>query len=114
MKVVTGSLPPGLQFGEEPGCEYTITGTPTHAGTYSFTVQITPQPDNLGQPAGPSGTQRLTITIGTGKSDRHDDGVLRLSLASGPDPCGNGRSCNVTVTDGLGSSVTATVPAPTY
>jgi hypothetical protein len=69
MSVVSGSLPPGLQFGE-PICEWTISGTPAKAGTYSFTVQITPQPDNLGQPAGPSGTQQLTITIGTGSSDR--------------------------------------------
>jgi hypothetical protein len=69
MTVVSGSLPPGLQFGE-PVCEWTITGTPTQAGTYSFTVQITPQPNNLGQSAGPSGTQQLSITIGTGGSDR--------------------------------------------
>ena len=69
MKVISGSLPPGLQFGE-PICEWTITGTPTKAGTYSFTVQITPQPNNLGQIPGPSGTQQLTITIGTGSSDR--------------------------------------------
>jgi hypothetical protein len=69
MKVVSGSLPPGLQLGE-PVCEWTITGTPAQAGTYSFTVQITPQPNNLGQPAGPSGTQQLTITIGTGSADR--------------------------------------------
>lgn len=69
MTVVSGSLPPGLQFGQ-PACEYTITGTPTRAGTYSFTVQLTPQPNNLGQPAGPSGTQQLSITIGSGSSDR--------------------------------------------
>jgi hypothetical protein len=69
MTVVSGSLPPGLQFGQ-PDCEWTITGTPTHAGTYPFTVQIAPQPNNLGQSAGPSGTQQLTITIGTGTSDR--------------------------------------------
>ena len=69
MKVVSGSLPPGLQFGE-PICEWTITGTPTQAGTYSFTVQIAPQPNNLGQSAGPSGTQRLAVTIGGGTSDR--------------------------------------------
>jgi Putative Ig domain len=69
MAVVSGGLPPGLQFGE-PGCEWTITGTPTQAGTYSFTVQITPQSNSLGQPGGPSGTQQLRITIGTGGSDR--------------------------------------------
>jgi hypothetical protein len=59
MKVISGSLPPGLQFGE-PVCEWTITGTPKKAGTYAFTVQITPQPNNLGQIPGPSGTQQLT------------------------------------------------------
>ena len=69
MKVVSGSLPPGLQFGE-PICEWTITGTPTQAGTYSFTVQIAPQPNNLGQSAGPDGTQQFSITIGTGTSDK--------------------------------------------
>jgi hypothetical protein len=69
MNVISGSLPPGLQFGE-PDCEYLISGTPTKAGTYSLTVQITPQPNSLGQIPGPSGTQQLTITIGSGSSDR--------------------------------------------
>lgn len=69
MAVVAGSLPPGLQLGE-PICEWEITGTPTKAGTYSFTVRITPQPDGLGNPSGPSGTQSFTITIGTGSADR--------------------------------------------
>ena len=69
MKVASGSLPPGLQLGL-PDCEWTITGTPAKAGTYAFTVQITPQPNNLGQIPGPSRTQQLTITIGTGSSDR--------------------------------------------
>jgi hypothetical protein len=64
MKVTSGSLPPGLQFGE-PDCEWTVTGTPAKAGTYAFTVQNTPQPNNLGQIPGPPGTQQLTITIGT-------------------------------------------------
>jgi len=160
MKVISGSLPPGLQFGE-PVCEWTITGTPTRAGTYSFTVQITPQPNNLGQSAGPSGTQQLTITIGTGSSDRlvitaavynghqfrlyvdgfdvnvsalysvsvtstgkviipaqpnrgaSDDGFLALTAAV-PDPCGLSNSCDVTVSDSLGSSVTVIVPPAKY
>jgi hypothetical protein len=47
-------------------------------------------------------------------SNANDNGVLRLSFASGPDPCGNGLACNVTVTDSLGSSVTVTVPVPSY
>ena len=69
MQVISGSLPPGLQLGE-PDCEWTVTGTPTQAGMYPFTVQITPGVNNLGQIPGPSGTQQLTITIGTGHSDR--------------------------------------------
>lgn len=69
MSVVSGSLPPGLQL-SEPICEWVISGTPTQAGTYSFTVQITPQPDGFGNPRGPSGTQQFTITIGTGSADR--------------------------------------------
>ena len=69
MSVVSGSLPPGLQLGE-PVCEWVISGTPTKAGTSTFTVQIAPQPNNLGQPAGPAGTQQFSITIGTGSSDR--------------------------------------------
>jgi hypothetical protein len=70
MSVVSGSLPPGLQLGE-PICEWEITGTPTGpAGTYSFTVKITPQPNNLGQMVGPDGFQQFSITIGTRNADR--------------------------------------------
>ena len=64
MSVISGSLPPGLQLAEPGICgEWIITGTPTQAGTYAFTVQITPTQDGGG---GPPGTQQLTITIGTG------------------------------------------------
>lgn len=69
MTLAGGSLPPGLQLGE-PICEWEITGTPTKAGTYSFTVQIAPQPDGFGNPTGPAGTQQFTVTIGTGNADR--------------------------------------------
>ena len=66
--VVSGSLPPGLQLASQNGDPWTITGTPTTAGTYAFTVQI--QASNSNGPYGPSTTQQLTITIGTGSSDR--------------------------------------------
>ena len=66
MKIISGSLPPGLQL-SLPSTEWTVTGTPTKAGTYPFTVQITPGQAIGG---GPAGTQQLTITIGTGSSDR--------------------------------------------
>ncbi|HXY71002.1 MAG TPA: hypothetical protein VEM41_00535, partial [Actinomycetota bacterium] len=68
MKLVSGSLPPGLQLGE-PLCEWEVSGTPTAAGTYTFTVQIAPQPNFEGV-VEPVGTQQLSITIGTGSSDR--------------------------------------------
>ena len=69
MSVISGSLPPGLQLGE-PICEWEITGTPTATGTYNFTVQIAPQPNNLGQTVGPDGTQQFSITIGSSTADR--------------------------------------------
>jgi len=72
MSVTSGSLPPGLQlsgptFGA--ACNNIISGTPTTAGTYPFTVKVQAQGNGSGTP-GPSSTQQLTITIGTGKSDR--------------------------------------------
>ena len=71
MSVVSGSLPPGLQLDEQFNINYwTIDGTPTQAGTYAFTMQVTPWNNNAGGIVGPSGTQQLTITIGTGHSDR--------------------------------------------
>jgi hypothetical protein len=66
--VASGSLPPGLQLASQNGDPWTITGTPAKAGTYAFTVQITAS--NTNGPYGPSATQQLTITIGTGSSDR--------------------------------------------
>src|SRR5262252_6411311 len=72
MSVTSGSLPPGLQlggptFGQD--CNNIISGTPTTAGTYPFTVKVQAQGNGSGTP-GPSGTQNLTITVGTGSSDR--------------------------------------------
>jgi hypothetical protein len=157
MTIISGALPPGLQL-SLPSTEWTVTGTPTQAGTYSFTVQFTPTQDVGG---GPAGTQQLTISISTGSSDRlvvtgaaynghqsrlyvagydvnlsalysvsvtatgklligaqpnhsaWNDGFLALS-ANVNDPCGTTHSCNITVTDSLGSSVTVTLPPAKY
>ena len=51
--VVGGTLPPGLEL---PRRENTISGTPTTAGTFTFTVRVT---DDLGA----SSEQTFTITI---------------------------------------------------
>ena len=157
MAIISGSLLPGLQL-SLPDTEWTVTGTPTKAGTYPFTVQFTPTEDIGG---GPSGTQKLTITIGTGSSDRPvvtgvsynghqfrlyvdgfdvnisalysvyatstgevlipaqantstwDDGLLALT-AHINDPCGTINSCDITLKDSLGSSVTVTLPPAKY
>ena len=54
--VISGSLPPGLQLVDPGVCsEWIITGTPTQAGTYAFTVQITPSPTTSASPPGYSG-----------------------------------------------------------
>jgi hypothetical protein len=159
MKIISGALPPGLQL-SLPGAEWIVTGTPTQAGTYPFTVQFTPTQDNpFGQ--APPGTQQLSITIGTGGSDRltaiaatynrHQgrlyvdgfdvntsalysvsktstgqlvipaqpnrstwhDGILTLA-AYVNDPCGLLGTCNITLHDSLGSSVTITLPPAPY
>jgi Putative Ig domain len=61
--VVAGSLPPGLEQ-EELGSETAMVfGTPTKAGTFTFTLQVT---DN----AGATERQAFSITIGTGTLDR--------------------------------------------
>ena len=39
MKVISGSLPPGLQFGE-PICEWTITGTPLSVANAGITGNL--------------------------------------------------------------------------
>ena len=159
MTIISGSLPPGLQL-SLPSTEWTVTGTPTKAGTFSFTVQFTPTQDTP-TGGGPPGTQQLTITIGTGSSDRllvtgtayngHQfrlyvdgfdvntsalysvyktstgklvipaqpnnsawhDGFLALT-ASVADPCGTLNSCQITLKDSLGSSVTVTLPPAKY
>jgi hypothetical protein len=57
--VTAGALPPGLTINAADGL---ISGTPTTAGEYSFTVQAVLTPDPLKTPAR-SDTKSLTITV---------------------------------------------------
>jgi hypothetical protein len=99
--VASGSLPPGLQFGL-PGQVATITGTPTTAGTYSFAVELANVNNASGQICGPTGTQQLTITIGTGTSDRpanmHASFNLHTGFGLGGYDANNGARWSVSVT----------------
>ena len=63
--ILVGSLPPGLSLGPSTGI---ISGTPTTAGAYSFTVKVT---DSVGG----SATKVLSITI---------NAVLTITTASVP------------------------------
>jgi hypothetical protein len=158
MKVISGSLPPGLQLSLF-STEWTVSDAPTRAGSYPFTLQFSPTQD--APQSGPPGTQQLTITIGTGSSDRlanvkaaynghqfrlyvsafdvniralysvqvtstgkqliapqpngsaWNDGSLAM-VAEVSDPCGTNNSCNLTVTDSLGSSVMVTLGPARY
>jgi len=61
---IIGTLPPGMTSRKPPGCTSTVCGlefigTPTQAGTFSFTVQVT---DSLGT----VGQQSLTLIINSG------------------------------------------------
>ena len=99
--VASGSLPPGLQFGL-PGQVATITGTPTTAGTYSFAVELANVNNASGQICGPTGTQQLTITIGTGTSDRpanmHASFNIHTGFSLGGYDANNGARWSVSVT----------------
>jgi Putative Ig domain len=61
--ITSGSLPAGLTFDNEYD-EAVLSGTPTKAGTSSFTVQVT---DSAG---GGTVSQAFTIAIGTGNLDQ--------------------------------------------
>jgi hypothetical protein len=63
LSVVSGSLPPGLRLAL-PDVEWMILGTPTKAGTYTFTIQI------HALAGGPDSLEQFSITIGGGSSDK--------------------------------------------
>jgi hypothetical protein len=72
--VVSGSLPPGLSLSTSGA----ITGTPTAAGNYTFSVKVI---DSVGGTA----TETFTITVAGGTQgywlDAHDGGVFAFGVA---------------------------------
>jgi hypothetical protein len=82
-KVASGRLPPGLHFSRALSA---ITGTPTRTGTYPFAVQLANVNYASGQICGPTRTRPLTITIGTGDSDRLVVHSARLNIVCGYPP----------------------------
>ena len=96
----TGTLPPGLNLNSTTGA---ISGTPTTAGTSSFTVRVT---DARGQ----SDTQALSITIGTVPPPPNPPVITTTTLPSGT--VGQFYSQPVQVTGGTGA-LTWTVSAGT-
>ena len=55
-QISAGTLPPGLEFNKSQGKEAYIRGTPTTAGTYTFTVRV--------KNAAGETTKKFTMTIG--------------------------------------------------
>ena len=99
----TGTLPPGLNLNSTTGA---ISGTPTAAGTSSFTVRVT-------DARGESDTERLSITIGAGPAPPNPLNITTTTLPAGT--VGQPYSQPVQVTGGTGAltwSISAgTLPA---
>jgi large repetitive protein len=87
----TGTLPPGLNLNSTTGA---ISGTPTTAGTSSFTIRVA---DARGQ----SDTQALSITIGTAPPPPNPPNITTATLSSGT--VGQSYSQPVQVTGGTGA-----------
>jgi subtilisin family serine protease len=89
--VVSGSLPPGLSLSPSGTPSATVSGTPTTAGTYNFTVQVT-------DAAAQTDTQAFSVTISPAAT-------LTITTTSLP---------NGTVGQAYWQSVTASGGTPPY
>jgi hypothetical protein len=86
--IVSGSLPSGLSLNVTTGV---ISGTPTAAGTFVFTVQVTDSDDNIGSAS-------LSITVSGGSSS------LKVTTAGVPSTGGDAwYAHNVAAAGGTGS-----------
>jgi hypothetical protein len=83
--ISAGALPPGLGIGASSGA---ITGTPTTAGSFTFTVQVT----DSSTPTAQTVTQQLTMTVNAAMA------ITTSSLSNGT----NGTSYSAQVTESGG------------
>jgi large repetitive protein len=90
--VTTGSLPPGLTLDSGSG---TISGTPTTAGTYSFTAQVT-------DANGATASQALSIQV------TQDPNSTVVTCSPGTVTIGQATTCTAVVTDTASSPTTPT------
>jgi hypothetical protein len=97
--VSAGSLPPGLQLGAASG---TISGTPTVAGTFSFTVQVSDADAR-------TATQPTSITVGGGMLSVSIPATVDLGTVSSGAASLSGNLGAVTVTDHRGNPSAAWV-----
>jgi uncharacterized repeat protein (TIGR01451 family) len=107
-RVIHGSLPPGLGLASDEA----VTGTPTQAGTFTFTVEVH-------DPVDLESTREFTVTI------RHTHVSLRVTKTAAPDPgvAGQPIAFTITVSNGgpddafgvtVGDTFTAAVPGFTW
>jgi hypothetical protein len=73
MTIPSGNLPPGLRL-SLPSSEWTVTGTPTKAGSYPFTMQFTrpgtsssarPTPGSITLKDSLGGSVTIPLTVNT-------------------------------------------------
>ncbi len=74
--VTGGSLPPGLIFGGGNVFFSNIYGTPTFAGTYTFTITVS---DGMGQQA----SKQFTLTVDPGETAIRSTGNLNVNVCAG-------------------------------